>query len=107
MAKAKTTSPRALVIRRTAEGTRLSQIPDEHVFSARWIARELASGLVEVELRIKPDDGPVQKYELTGFEPILDDQSQPVLDDQGAPRLNFTGWQASRSAGPKGGERDG
>ena len=79
MAKAKTT-PRALVVRRTAEGTRLSQIPDDHVFSARWVARELASGLVEVELRIKPDDGPVQKYTLTGFEPILEISQFPFGD---------------------------
>jgi len=83
-------------VRRTAQGTRLQQVPDEHVFSARWIAREIASGLVKVTITLTPDDGEPQTFEMRGFEPLLDGEGKPVEDGDGNVRLNFTGWQARK-----------
>lgn len=92
--------PRVLLIRKTAEGTRLQQVPNDHTFSARWIARALADGLVKVQITVTPDQGEPQAYELTGFEPILDGDGQPALEADGETvRLNFTGWQATKGAG--------
>lgn len=89
-------APRALLVRRTDQGTRLQQVPDEHVFSSRWIARELAAGLVKVTITLTPDQGDPHTFELEGFEEIRDDKGDPVTDSDGNVRLNFTGWRARK-----------
>jgi hypothetical protein len=57
----------SLIIRRRADGrtTIDSDIPDEHGFSARWIARNLGE-LVSVQITLHTDDGDVE-YQLVGY----------------------------------------
>jgi len=85
--------PRSLVLRRGRDGSVrvLGDLPDEHEFSARWIARELATGLASVQLTVNTTNGPVV-YDLTGFSEL------DAVDGDGNPRLNFTGWKCRRNA---------
>jgi hypothetical protein len=91
---------RVLVIRKTKDGTRLEgTLPENHVFSARFIEREIASGLVEVTIRLRPDKGKAQTYVLQGFERVTDNEGNVVTDDAGNEKVNFTGWKAKRKTG--------
>ena len=79
-------SARVLELRRRANGKTevVGDPPDDHVFSARFIARELGQ-LAKVTVTVTTDAGDVD-YELTGFEPIA----------EGEEELNFTAWRARR-----------
>ncbi len=44
-----------------------SEIPPEHYFSADFIANGIASGEIEVDLRLKTVDGPIE-WRLAGLE---------------------------------------
>lgn len=79
----------ALIIRKTEEGTRIEgDPPDEHVFSARHIDREIQSGLIEVLVGIKTDDGP-HYYRIQGFEPIVNEET-------GETTPNLSAWVGTR-----------
>jgi hypothetical protein len=84
----------SLVMRRKRDGSvhvqgGLDGFPDEHEFSARWVARELASGLAQVHLTVNTAHGQMV-YEFAGFAEL------DVTDDEGNPKLNFTGWRCRR-----------
>jgi hypothetical protein len=86
----------SLVMRRRRDGSvtvqgGLDAFPDEHEFSARWIARELASGLAQVRVAVNTAHGQVV-YEFTGFSEL------DVTDDEGNPKLNFTGWRCRKAS---------
>lgn len=91
----------SLQIRKKRDGTVAIQgdLPDEHTFSSRWIARELG-GLVTVKLTVHTTDGD-EEYDLEGFDYHLDADGKPVVDDDGTDRANFTGWRARRTAAAK------
>lgn len=65
------------------------EAPDEHVFSARWLARELGQ-IASVTIHLDTDDGVVD-YELTGFGEI-----EGQTEDDGSPKLNFTALHATK-----------
>jgi len=68
---------RALLIRKRRDGSVVVDggLPDRHVFSARWIARELGH-LCRVTVTLTTSEGE-QLYELEGFEPL--DNGEPNL----------------------------
>lgn len=76
----------ALIIRKRANGEvhLEGDPPDEHVFSARHIERELQTGLIEVLIGIRTDDGP-HYYRLQGFEPTVNEET-------GETTGNLSGW---------------
>lgn len=81
----------ALVIRRTNDGTKIEgNPPEEHSFSARWIHQEIQNGLVEVVIRLKPDQGDAVEYSMTGFGPINEDDPE---------NFNFTDWRGEHTDG--------
>jgi hypothetical protein len=73
-----------MTVRKRADGTVETSIPDEHVLSARWLQRHIEEGLVEVTVSI---DG--QEFKLGGFDRVNPDD--PESD------FNFTAWQISRA----------
>lgn len=81
----------SLIIRKRRDGTTTIQgdLPVDHVFSARWIERELGD-LVDVTITVKAD-GVEQAYRLEGFEQID--------DGEGGTKPNFTGWVATQVEG--------
>lgn len=81
---------RTLVLRRNRDGgvrVEGGHAPDPHTFSARFIEREIESGLASVQVTLNVEGGPVV-YELVGFEPFED-----AVDAEGKQKLNFTAWQ--------------
>lgn len=89
----------SITIRKRRDGSVAitGELPDEHTFASRFVHRELASGLVRVQLVIDVDGKPAV-YDVEGFEPIVDEHGEPLLDDAGDPKLNFTGLVARRSS---------
>lgn len=75
----------ALIIRKSATGeVRIEgDPPDEHEFTASWLARELESGLAELVLTVNTTAGPVT-YRVLGF----------GANEDGTP--NYTGVRAQR-----------
>ena len=86
-----------LLVRRRGDGSVEIQggAPVEHVFPAKWLAREIASGLVSVEMTLRAANG-VAYYEILGFEPLLEANGEQARDSNGDLRFNFTGWHAKR-----------
>lgn len=81
---------RSLVLRRGRDGgvrVEGGSLPDSHTLSARFVQREIESGLVSVQVTLNVEGGPVV-YEMTGFEPFED-----AVDGDGNAKLNFTAWQ--------------
>lgn len=81
---------RTLVLRRSrGGGVRVEggNVPNPHTMSARFIQREIESGLVRVQVTLDVEGGSLV-YELTGFEPFED-----AVDADGNPKLNFTAWR--------------
>lgn len=75
---------KSLTIRKTADGVVFEgALPDEHTFSSRFLDREIASGLVAVQVVIHGSEGDLV-YEAIGYE----------RDEDGNP--NFTGLKARR-----------
>lgn len=62
------------------------QPPNPHTLSARFIQREIESGLARVQVVLDVEGGPLV-YELTGFE----------AHEDGKP--NFTGWKVRLAEG--------
>lgn len=89
----------SLTIRKRRDGrtTLEGELPEWHTFASRFLHRELASGLVRMQIVIDVEGKPVV-YDVTGFELITDAAGEPVLDEAGEPRLNFTGLEAHRSS---------
>lgn len=74
---------RTLVLRRSrGGGVRVEggRAPNPHTLSARFIAREIESGLVRVQVTLDVEGGPLT-YELVGFE------------DHEPGKPNFTAWR--------------
>lgn len=89
---------RTLVLRRSrGGGVRVEggNAPAEHTLSARFIQREIESGLVSVQVTLSVEGEPVV-YEMEGFEPF-----EGVTDADGAPKLNFTAWKVRQASSPK------
>jgi len=63
--------------------------PTEHEFSARWIAREIQSGLASVRITLNTSSGPIA-YDLVGFSEL------DTAGEDGQRKLNFTGWKCRR-----------
>ena len=85
----------SLVIRRRRDGSTTfeSDLPPSHEFSARFIEREIETGLVEVTVKVTTDDGEVE-YKLDGFAVIEDPET-------GEERPNFTGWRCTKTTAKK------
>jgi hypothetical protein len=75
----------SLVIRKKRDGTVVleGKLPKQHTFSARWLDREIKSGLVDVCITVHTSDGDLD-YQMTGYEG----------SEEG--RLNFTGLEAKQ-----------
>lgn len=89
---------RSLVLRRSRDGAvrvEGGNLPDPHTLSARFIQREIESGLVSVQVTLNVEGGPVT-YEMVGFEPFED-----AVDADGNPKLNFTAWSLRLAEQPK------
>lgn len=94
---------RTLVLRRSRDGgvrVEGGNVPDPHTLSARFIQREIESGLVSVQVTLNVEGGPLV-YELSGFEPF-----EGVTDDDGNPKLNFTAWKVRLAKRPKRAKED-
>lgn len=81
---------RTLVLRRSRDGgvrVEGGNAPTEHTLSARFIQREIESGLVSVQVTLHVE-GELVVYEMAGFEPFED-----AVDADGKPKLNFTAWK--------------
>jgi hypothetical protein len=80
-------------LRKTEEGTKIvgkvSEVSEEQSFTPRFLEREIASGFVEVEIKLKPSKGKAIVYRVTGFGPL--DKDNP--DDD---RVNYTDIRAER-----------
>jgi hypothetical protein len=79
----------ALILRKTEDGVRVDgDAPEEHVFSARHIERELAEGLIEVFVHLNTTDGP-HIYKLQGFEPNPENEDGEVT-------ANLSAWVTTK-----------
>jgi hypothetical protein len=78
----------SLIIRKRTDGRTIieSEVPEDHTFPARWIARELGE-LVEVTLTIRTSDGD-KRYALEGFGEPGQGTGEPDED-----AAVYTGWR--------------
>ena len=77
----------ALIVTKNKDGSVEMDVPDEHVFSARWLEREIESGLVEVFIRLNANDE-ATLYKMEGF----------AVDDEDESKTNLTGWHAVKTS---------
>lgn len=57
------------MLRRSEHGLRIvGDVPDDHYFSAQWIADRLADGEAEVTFTLKPAEGDPVTWTLAGLE---------------------------------------
>ena len=78
-----------MLLRRTEDGVVFGTEPqDNQSFTPRFLEREIASGFVEVEIKLKPAKGKAVVYRVTGFGPL--DKDNPDG------RVNYTDIQAER-----------
>jgi hypothetical protein len=76
-------------LRKTEEGTRIvGEAPEEQSFTPRFLERELATGFVEIDIKLKPHKGKAVVYRVTGYGPL--DKDNPDG------RVNYTDIRAER-----------
>jgi hypothetical protein len=81
-------------LRKLADGALrvTGEAPAEHTFAANGIRKYLESGSARVLVVMRTEDGKEDvTYEVTGFEPLMDGDTQ-VVGANGEPRWNWTGW---------------
>lgn len=90
----------SLIIRKRRDGTVVldGSLPDDHSFPSRFLHREIQTGMVEVEIRVKTTDETLV-YQATGFEIAEDADGNPVYEANGDPKLNMSGIRATRVSG--------
>ena len=84
---------RVLELRRTSEGVRIvGDVPEDHVLTSRFIAREIESGFAEVTITLHPYDSDPIEYKMVGFDAL-------VPEDEDDERVSYTSWKVERTGG--------